>query len=52
MRRAIAFFLTLCLLAGTLGGCRAREMKKIEEKASVDAIFRQWKDYLEEICSK
>ena len=24
----------------------------IEEKASVDAIFRQWKDYLEEICSK
>lgn len=25
------------------------EAKRIEEKASVEAIFRQWKDYLEEI---
>lgn len=39
MRRAIAFFLTLCLLAGTLGGCRAREMKKIEEKARTRTIL-------------
>ena len=27
------------------------EARKIEEKASIDAIFRQWKDYLEEITS-
>ena len=26
------------------------EAKRIEEKASVEAIFRQWKDYLEEIA--
>ncbi len=30
-------------------GKKARE---IEQKASVDAIFRQWKDYLEKVCEE